>query len=94
MAALKLHHVTSETFGKGIFHLTDEQTRDSLLELIKAKSPDDFVTKMNTVKFPLPEGDRAFIPNALNFHILFQYGMLYSHRFTQVDPDDSREGGS
>jgi hypothetical protein len=84
MAALKLGHVTADSFGHGIFNLSDAQVKDSLLELIKAKSPDDFIQKMNAVKFPLPEGDRSFVPGALNFHILFQYGMLYSHRFTQI----------
>jgi len=84
MAALKLGHISSDDFGQGIFNLSDICTKDSLLELVKAKSPDDFIQKMNGVKFPLPEGDRSFIPGALNFHILFQYGMLYSHRFTQI----------
>jgi hypothetical protein len=84
MAALKLGHTTQRDFGQGIFNLPDIYTKDALLELVKAKSPDDFIQKMNGVKFPLPEGDRSFIPGALNFHILFQYGMLYSHRFTQI----------
>jgi len=84
ITALKLGFLSTDSFGAGVRALTDDQVKECILEVLKARSADDFIVKITSLKFPIPEGDRAFTPSALNFPTLYDRALLFSHRYTKV----------
>ena len=82
IAASDLRYVSASTFGLGVYTLSDRRLKKCILHLVRAVSPEDYIKKIRSVRFP--GGDDGFEPSALNFNILFDRATLFGHRFDRI----------
>ena len=79
----ELKYLGSDMFFGGLSKIGDSVLKTCIYDLVKEKSADDFITKISSVRFLLPEREHDFL-DALNFPVLFDRGLLYTHKFTRV----------
>ena len=84
LTARELNFVGEDMCSGGLARLEDSLVKTCIFEVVKAKSADDFINKISSVKFSFLDGENDFVPDALSFPILLERAMLYTHRFNRV----------
>jgi len=84
VAAKRLKFISTNIFNGGLMSLNDKQVQECIYEHVKAKSPDDYITKLRSVRFRIQNKDEGFTPDASNSPELLAAATYYTHIFRRT----------